>query len=56
MMTLRCYCCGEKLPMKFALVTMKEETDRVFIMKIDHVTRLDKSTYFVPVRIDDDSG
>ena len=41
-MKLRCYCCGDKLDKKFALVSMsKNSVDRVFIMKTEHVDRAD---------------
>ena len=41
-MKLRCYCCGEPIKGQVALATMSPDTvDRVFVVKIDHIERLD---------------
>lgn len=42
-----CYCCGEKLGAMIALVSGKDETDRVFLMMPDHVERIADDTYTV---------
>jgi hypothetical protein len=43
---LMCYCCGEQLSGRFALVTMSHEpADRVFVMKLEHMNRTDSARY-----------
>lgn len=41
-LSLRCYCCGEILEddVLVALVSLSEETDRVFVMDLSHVGRV----------------
>lgn len=44
-LSCKCYCCGSAIAVgePFALVAMgSAETDRVFIMRSDHVSRLDR--------------
>lgn len=41
-MTLRCYCCGQALGERFALVGYPN-ADRVFVMLPEHAKRVDKS-------------
>lgn len=43
-MRMRCYCCGETLESRVALVTLRkpeELVDVVFLMKPEHVDRVD---------------
>ena len=41
-MKLRCYCCGEPLTGEIALMTNSHDSvDRVFVLKPDHVERVD---------------
>jgi hypothetical protein len=42
-MKLRCYCCGEPLGARVALVTYSEDADRVFVMLPDHAKRVDSA-------------
>jgi hypothetical protein len=48
-MKLRCYCCGKTLGKHFVLVSMSEETDRVFVMAEDHVARAKDAELLIPV-------
>lgn len=46
-MNLRCYCCGEAIQFdaRIALVSLRgDEVDRVFIMKPEHVTRVEDAS------------
>lgn len=38
---LRCYCCGEPVSGDFAIASMAWPTDRVFIVSLEHLGRLD---------------
>ena len=38
---LMCYCCGEAVGERFALVSMNAQTERMFVMKADHANRAD---------------
>lgn len=42
-LTPRCYCCGERLELVFVLIAFEAATDRVFVMKPEHIDRLDKA-------------
>jgi len=46
----RCYCCGEQIKGKVALVSMSfDNVDRVFVMKPDHVVRVDDAVSLIVV-------
>lgn len=49
-MKLRCYCCGEALGARFALVSMSDSADRVFVMLPEHIKRLRDATSVMMVR------
>lgn len=49
MSDLQCYCCGRPLPDNFALVSMKDESDRVFVMLENHVGHVDQPAVIVKV-------
>ena len=52
-MKLRCYCCGEELDGTIALVTMSETgTDRVFVMKPEHVARVEDVEVIFVAKVD----
>lgn len=40
-MKLRCCCCNELVVgERIALVTTKDDTDRVYVMRIEHIARI----------------
>jgi hypothetical protein len=49
-MKLKCYCCGEPLSGTFALVSMQDETERVFVMSKEHVKRASDMVFAMTVR------
>lgn len=50
MSDLQCYCCGKPLGQDFALVSMKEEADRVFVVRTECVHRVDDPEVIVHVQ------
>lgn len=42
---LRCYCCGEEVGLRVALVTMSPDSvDRVFVALPEHLENFDEAT------------
>jgi hypothetical protein len=44
---MRCYCCGEKLGKRFALVTMSDDNDRAFTFAAEHADRVEPGSVVV---------
>lgn len=51
MTNFRCYCCGIVLGETFMLVSMREETDRVFLLSPSHARRIADAVKLVTVTI-----
>jgi hypothetical protein len=47
---LQCYCCGRPLDKSFTLVSMSDNTDRVFVLANEHVERVDDAKTEIKVR------
>ena len=46
---LYCYVCGKTLGNDFCLMTMKQETDRVFLCCADDVEQVEDESIVVPI-------
>lgn len=47
---LRCYCCGEPVGERIALVALRHGCDRVFVLLPEHVDRVSDAVVKVLVR------
>ena len=51
---LKCYCCGVGIVDSFALVSMADETDRLFVMTVAHAERAKDLTLMLIVKPEED--
>ena len=55
-MRLRCYCCGDAIGGTFAIVSLSEETDRVFVVEPLHVERIEDAFVLIVTETGPDSA